>query len=136
MNPIPYLFFNGTCRAALEFYSGIFGTSPEIMDASGMPDEYPVPEDKKNWVMHGSLPIGEGSLMASDNIMGESAKMAGCGIQLDLPTAAEGESIFDKLSDGGTVTMAWEPTFWSAGFGTCIDKFGTHWMIGTSEQPA
>ena len=135
MNPTPYLFFNGTCREALGFYAGIFGSEPVLMDASGMPPEYAVPDDRKDWIMHGSVKIGDGEIMASDNVTGESANMAGCGIQLDLPTAAEGKAIFDKLADGGEVTMAWEPTFWSAGFGTCTDKFGTLWMVGTSEVP-
>lgn len=135
MNPTPYLFFNGNCREALTFYAELFGSKPEIMEASGMPEEFSVPGDKKDWVMHGSLQIGDGMLMASDSIFGDSERMSGCSVQLDLPTAAEGKAIFDKLAEGGEVTMVWEPTFWSAGFGTCTDKFGTQWMIGTSEMP-
>ncbi|MEL7343488.1 MAG: glyoxalase/bleomycin resistance/extradiol dioxygenase family protein [Pseudomonadota bacterium] len=134
MKPVPYLFFNGDCRAALAFYAELFGTEPDVMEASGMPEDVPVPDDKKDWVMHASLTIGEGMLMASDNIFGESDKMSGCGIQLDLPTAEAGKALFDRLAEGGEITMPWEPTFWSAGFGTCTDRFGTQWMIGTSEM--
>ena len=136
MQPCPYLFFNGDCRAALNFYGDIFGSTPNLMDASGMPAEYQVPEDRKGWIMHGTVAVGDGTLMASDNVTGTSDAMAGCGIQLDLPTAAEGKAVFDKLAEGGEVTMAWEPTFWSAGFGTCTDQFGVRWMIGTSEAPS
>lgn len=132
----PYLFFNGNCREALEFYAGIFGGTPDIMTADGMPPEYEVPDDQKDWIMHGSLKVRDGLLMASDTFTGTSDPMAGCGIQLDYPTSATAKEIFDKLADGGEITMAWEPTFWSAGFGTVTDKFGIRWMIGCDEAPA
>ncbi|MEO0830645.1 MAG: VOC family protein [Pseudomonadota bacterium] len=134
MAPVPYLFFNGTCRDALTFYGEVFGSAPTLMDASGMPAEYAVPEDRKGWIMHGSVEIEGGTLMASDNVTGTSDAMAGCAIQLDMPTAAEGEAVLQKLAQGGEVTMAWEPTFWSAGFGTCTDRFGIRWMVGTTEE--
>ena len=135
MSLSPYVFFNGSCRAALTFYGEIFGSTPELMDASGMPPDIPVPEDRKDWIMHGSVPVAGGVLMASDDVFDESAPMAGCGVQVDMPTAADGKAVFDALAEGGQVRMAWEPTFWSAGFGTLTDKFGIRWMIGTSEAP-
>jgi len=133
MSLCPYLFFNGTCREALRFYGEVFGTTPEIMDASGMPPEYEVPEDRKGWVMHGHLAIGGGMLMASDNVTGTSPPMAGCAVQVNLPSAAEAKTVFDKLAEGGEITMPWTPTFWSAGFGTLTDRFGIPWMVGTDE---
>ena len=136
MTPTPYLFFNGTCREAMSFYASIFGGSPELMDASGMPPEYSVPDDRKNWIMHAYLPVGEGGIMASDNVMGESDSMAGCYVQLNYPTTAEARSVFDKLAAGGETTMPFEPTFWTAGFGILVDRFGTRWMINSDEPPA
>lgn len=136
MSISPYLFFNGTCRAALSRYGEIFGAKPQLMEASGMPSDFPVPEDRKDWVMHGSLAIAGGTLMASDNIMGSSEPMAGTAVQLSYDTAAEAKTIFDALADGGEITMPWAPTFWSAGFGTLTDQFGVHWMVGCEEPPA
>lgn len=136
MTIAPYIFFNGDCRAALAFYGAIFGTTPEIMSAAGMPDDFPVPEDRKDWVMHGMLKVGQGTLMASDNLFGESADMQGCAVQLSFDTANEARAIFDRLAEGGEITMPWAPTFWSAGFGTLTDRFGTHWMVGCEEPPA
>ena len=136
MTPTPYLFFNGTCRDAMAFYASIFGGSPELMDASGMPPEFPVPEDRKNWIMHASLPVGNGSIMASDNVMGESDPMAGCSVQLNYPTTAEARDVFDKLAEGGETTMPFEPTFWTAGFGMLVDRFGIRWMVNSDEPPA
>lgn len=136
MTIAPYIFFNGDCRAALEFYATIFGTTPEIMYADEAPDDVPVSEDRKGWVMHGMLKVGQGMLMASDNLFGESADMQGCAVQLDFDTAAEAQAIFDQLADGAEITMPWGPTFWCAGFGTLVDRFGTHWMVGCQEPPS
>lgn len=134
MQPIPYIFFNGTCREALTSYGAIFGTSPEFMLAGDMPPgEMDIPDDRKDWIMHGSLKVGDGTLFASDNIMGESAKMDGCSVMIEAQTRDEAKGYFDKLADGGDITMPFSPTFWSAGFGMIRDRFGMSWMVGCHE---
>ncbi|MCR9137493.1 MAG: VOC family protein [Alphaproteobacteria bacterium] len=135
MTPTPYLFFNGQCAEALAAYADIFGGEiMETMPASQMPPDFPVPDDRKDWIMHARLRIADGYLMASDNIMGNSEAMAGASVMMSFPTAAEGKSVFDRLCEGGDVQMAWAPTFWSAGFGTLTDRFGVKWMIGCDEE--
>lgn len=137
MSPTPYLFFAGQCAEAIEAYAEILGA--EILDrmpASDMPPEYPVPDEKKDWVMHSRLKVGDGELMASDNLFGEAPDMAGSAVMLNYATAAEGKAVYDRLAEGGTVEMEWAPTFWSAGFGTLTDRFGVKWMIGCEEPPA
>ena len=137
MKPSPYLFFDGQCGEAIDTYADILGA--EILDrmpASNMPPEYPVPEEKKDWVMHSRLKVGEGEIMASDNLFGEVPDMAGAAVMLSYETAAEGKAVYDKLADGGNVEMEWAPTFWCAGFGTLTDRFGVKWMIGCDEPPA
>ena len=137
MTPTPYLFFSGQCAEAIEAYAEIFGGEiDQRMPASEMPPEFPVPDDRKDWVMHSRIKIGDGFLMASDNLMGETSGMAGSSVMLSFPTADEAKAVFDKLADGGDVEMAWAPTFWSAGFGTLTDRFGINWMIGCDEEPA
>ena len=137
MTPTPYLFFNGQCAEAIAAYAEIFGGEiMEHMPASDLPPEYPLPDDRKDWVMHSRVKIGDGYLMASDNIMGESAGMEGCSVMMSFPETARAKDVFDKLADGGDVEMAWAPTFWSAGFGTLTDRFGIKWMIGSDEMPA
>lgn len=137
MTPTPYLFFNGQCADAITAYAEIFGGEiVERMPASQMPAEYPVPEDRRGWIMHATIKIGDGFLMASDNLMGETTGMAGSSVMMSFPAVAEAKAAFDKLADGGEVQMAWAPTFWSAGFGTLTDRFGTKWMIGCDEAPA
>lgn len=135
MHPTPYLLFNGNCAEAMAAYAKIFGSEVNTaMKAGEMPD-VPIPDDRKDWIAHSDLKIGDGVLMASDNIFGQPEPMAACSVMLSYPTTAEARAIFDKLADGGAITMAFEPTFWSAGFGTCTDRFGVHWMIGTDEEP-
>lgn len=136
MKPIPYLFFNGNCAEAMAGYASIFGGTPELMPASGMPPEFPVPEARKHWIMHGSLAVGDGILMASDNIMGETGAMTGCAVTISMPTLADAREVFDKLAEGGEITMPFAPTFWSAGFGALTDRFGVRWMIGCDEAPS
>lgn len=137
MHIAPYVFFNGNCAEALDFYIDALGAELHMkMLASEMPPDpdFTIPDDKKDWIMHANIMIGDAGIMMSDNIMGESAEMDGCSIMLNYPTAAEAKSIFDKLADGADIDMPWAPTFWSAGFGTLRDKFGVRWMVGTDEQ--
>ena len=132
MQPTPYVFLNGTAREALTAWGDIFGTTPEIMSAADMPPgQMDVPEDRRDWVMHGSLRIGDGMLMASDNIFGTSDAMAGCNVWVAARTFDEARTTFRRLAEGGEVTMPFEPTFWSKGFGTCVDRFGIRWMVDT-----
>ncbi|MCP4998512.1 MAG: glyoxalase/bleomycin resistance/extradiol dioxygenase family protein [Hyphomicrobiales bacterium] len=136
MTPTPYLFFNGQCAEAIAAYADIFdGEIMEQMPASELPPEYPVAEDRKSWIMHSRISIGDGFLMASDDIMGDGTVMAGSSVMVSLPTASEGSAVFDRLAEGGEVQMAWSPTFWSAGFGTLTDCFGIKWMVGCDEEP-
>jgi PhnB protein len=136
MQPTAYLFFNGQAREAIKSYAETFGAKmPEIMTMEGAPPGMDIPADRKNWVMHCEMAIGEGKLYLSDDFMANSPAMDGCSVMVSLPTAKEGKAIYDKLAKGGQVRMAWEPTFWSAGFGTLTDRFGIRWMVGTDEAP-
>ncbi|MEO1602443.1 MAG: VOC family protein [Pseudomonadota bacterium] len=136
MTPTPYLFFNGTCAEALATYAQVFGGEvTEMMPASQLPAEYAVPEDRRDWVMHACLTIGQGRIMASDDVTGQATPMAGCSVMMSLASAGEAKAAFNALAEGGTVGMAFAPTFWSAGFGVLTDRFGTKWMIGTDEAP-
>ncbi|WP_296428130.1 VOC family protein [Yoonia sp.] len=130
MKPTPYLFFNGQARDAIAAYAEIFEVAvPAFMTMADGPPEMDIPEDRKSWVMHCEMQIGEGSVMLSDDFSANSPAMEGCSVMVSLPTAVAGKAVFDKLADGGEIRMAWEPTFWSAGFGTLTDKFGIRWMV-------
>jgi len=134
MQVIPYLFFNGNCAEAMETYARILGGKiTQKFPASAAPAEIPVPDDRKDWVMHSELTVDDRRIFASDDIMGESPPMAGTSIMLGFKTVDEGKRVFDELADGGAVSMPFGPTFWSAGFAAFTDRFGTRWMIDCEE---
>ena len=139
MHPTPYLFFNGTCRAAMEHYAEVFGAEIEAMMAyADLPpsEGMEVPADRADWIMHATIlwPDG-GSLMASDTISADQPRMEGNSISMALPDVAAARAAFDRLADGGEIGMPFGPTFWTPGFGTLRDRFGTRWMI-TTDAPA
>ena len=133
MNPTPHLTFQGTCREAMETYARIFGGEIDmIMKASELPG-VTVPPEKADWIGHCGLVLGDGMILAADDIFGGTPPMGGCSISINMPTTGEGKAAFDKLAEGGSVRMDYQPTFWSPGFGTLTDRFGIHWMVGSDE---
>ncbi|MWB77860.1 VOC family protein [Pseudooceanicola sp. 216_PA32_1] len=135
MQPVPYLFFNGTCAAAMTHYAEVFGTADRLvlMTLDAAPDEVRAQLPGVSGVMHAALPVGSGWIYASDDLGTEpSPAMAGCNIAVDLPDDAETRRVFDRLAEGGEVRMPLEPTFFAPLFGTLTDRFGTRWMVMTA----
>ena len=128
---IPYLTFGGTCHAAMTFYADVFGTEIDMMMRAGEMPDFPVPDDKKDLIAHMNIKFAGGELYASDAIMGEASVMAGASVMVALPTKDAAETAFNKLAEGGEITMPFAAMFWAEGFGTLIDRFGIHWMIST-----
>jgi PhnB protein len=132
MKPLtPYLFFDGDCRDAMNFYQDCFGGSLELMTyADGPADACPgggvADKDK---IMHACLTAGDLVLMASDNPMGPPLAGDAVSISVHCESVAETERLFAALGRGGTVKMALADTFWGAHFGMLADRFGFHWML-------
>ena len=130
-----YLHFNGNCREVFEFYRSIFGGEFEMISTfrEGPPD-MPIAEDVLDQVMHVSYPIGTSVLMGSD-VPAEFGPSPVQGSNFSISYTAgskeEADTLFAKLSDGGTATMPMEDQFWGAYFGSCIDKFGISWQLST-----
>ncbi|SFO86946.1 VOC family protein [Tranquillimonas alkanivorans] len=133
MQPIPYLFFKSTCAEAMRTYAGIFGGTPEIMTFDQMPDggRSGMPDMPGDAVMHAALKMGDGWLYASDDPSCKSSAMSGCSVAVSFPTVDEARRVYDALAERGEVRMAFEPTFWSPGFGMLNDRFGISWMVMT-----
>ena len=45
----------------------------------------------------------------------------------------QAEQVFRQLSDGGTIQMPFEETFWAVRFGVVVDRFGIGWMINVGK---
>jgi PhnB protein len=128
----PYLIFNGTCEPAFKFYEQVLkGKIATMMRFGETPAAEHVPAEYANKIMHATLKIGEQVIMASDeHPMHPYEGIKGSGVALHCDNVAEGERVFNALSDGAlVVTMPLQETFWAARFGMLTDKFGVPWMI-------
>jgi PhnB protein len=129
----PYLNFDGTCREAFTFYAGLFGGEIGMMMTWGeSPMAGEMPPEMRDRVMHVSLSLGPTTLMGSDAPPDRFQPAQGIWVSLSLDDEAEAERLFAGLSDGGSVAMALEPTFWAKRFGMVTDRFGTPWMLNCS----
>ena len=125
----PYLAFNDTCEAALNFYKDIFdGEIVGLMRFGDSPME--ISEDAKNRVMHATFNFGNNSFMASDSMPGQDAPdCSNITMSLGTNDMEATNTTFSALAEGGRINMPLEDTFWGARFGMLTDKFGINWMI-------
>lgn len=130
----PYLNFNGDCGAALKFYEGVLGAKVTFSMTWGeMPGAEEFPAETHKLIMHASLNIGDNVVMAADSPPGHYKEPTGMNVSIHTAEVPEGERIFNALAEGGKVTMPFQKTFWSPGFGMCVDRFGIPWMVNCEE---
>ena len=126
-----YLFFDGRCEEALEFYKKAVGAKVEMMMRNKESPEPPPPGMKPppEKIMHASFHIGDTRVLASDGMCGGAPKFQGFSLALDAKDDAEAKRLFNALSDGGKVQMPLTPTFFASSFGMLTDRFGVGWMV-------
>lgn len=133
MQVTPYLFFDGRCEEAIEFYKRALGAEVGMMMRNKeSPDPHPpgmLPPGSENKIMHASLRIGDTMVMASDGHAKGNPKFEGFSLSLNAKNEAEAERLFAALSEGGQVRLPLSKTFFSPRFGMLADKFGMGWMI-------
>ena len=130
-----YLFYDGNCEEAFKWYAKIFGVDNLYMQRfRDIPGESPFSKDMDDKVMHVALSLEGGCLMGSDDLTENYQKPTGMAVSLNFDNVEEARGIFEKLSEGGTVRMKFEPTFFSPGFGVLEDKFGIPWMVNTEQE--
>jgi PhnB protein len=125
-----YLFYNGNCEAAFKYYEKVLGGKIEFMLRAdeGPADMKPEPGFEKK-IMHARMAIGGQILMASDAPPGRFHKPQGFAVSLTVPNLAEAEKTYKALAEGGAENMPFGKTFFSKGFGMCVDQFGAPWMV-------
>jgi PhnB protein len=129
----PYISFAGDARQAMEFYADVFSGSLTLRtygDISGQDG----PEAEQ--IMHGMLETENGfTLMGADTPPGMPHN-AGDNIAVCLSgdDAEDLRGYWEKLSDGGTVSVPLEKQMWGDEFGACVDKFGISWMVDILPQ--
>ena len=131
-----YLTFSGDCEAAFRFYEQCLKAKIEAMiPHEGTPAGEHVPPEWRKKILHARLVAGNTALMGSDAPPGRYQKPQGITVSVSLADAAEGERIFKALTEGGQIQMPFQQTFWAAGFGMLVDRFGIPWMVNV-EKPA
>ena len=131
-----YLFFDGDCGDAFDFYASVFGGELAMKTTyAEAPPEMGVTDDIGDRIMHVTMQLGDEVLMGSD-IWGEGVGkgMAGGNFAISYTpsTRKEADELFASLMDGGDVSMPMQETFWGAYFGQGTDRFGVMWMINTN----
>jgi PhnB protein len=126
----PYLFFEGRCDEAIEFYRDALGAEvTALMRYKDNPDRdssRPGPDDK---IMHANLRIGETAVMVSDGLCSGLPNFQGFSLTLSLASEAQASRMFQTLAEGGKILMPLAQTFYSPLFGMVADRFGVQWMI-------
>lgn len=132
----PYLFFNGRCEEAAEFYRQALGAEETMMMRfSEIPpsEASPVSPDSSHKIMHMSLKIGDTTIMMSDGMNDGQPKFEGFSLSLTTSGEDEARRLFGLLAESGEVQMPIGAKFWSPCFGMVADKFGVSWMVTVVE---
>jgi PhnB protein len=129
----PYLFFDGRCEEAIEFYRRTLGAEVTMLmrfkDCPEPQQQGMVPPGAEDKVMHSSFQIGETTVLASDGRCLGQPSFQGFSLSLTAPSDAEAGRLFAALAEGGQVQMPLTKTFFASSFGMVADRFGVSWMV-------
>ena len=132
----PYLFFNGSCEEAVEFYKKALGAKVVmLMRYKDSPEPHApgkLPAGSENKVMHVSFRVGDTNVMASDGFCTGHTDFQGFSLSLTVAHETEADLVFTALAHGGQVQMPLNKTFWSPRFGMVTDRFGVGWMVSVA----
>jgi PhnB protein len=134
MHVSPYLSFKGNCEQAFKFYEKVLGGKIEgIMTWGATPMAKEVPPDWQNKIIHARLVLDGQDVYGADAPPQYYQQPQGFSVSLGVKQVAEAERVFKALAENGTVKMPLQQTFWSAGFGMLIDRFGIPWQVNTEQ---
>lgn len=125
----PYLFFEGRCEEAMEFYRKALDAKVErVMKYKEGPQSpgMKMPPEK---VMHAAFKVGDTQVLASDGNCSGKPHFQGISLTVTARDGAHAKSVFNALADGGKVDQPLIKTFFSSNFGMLTDKFGVGWMV-------
>ena len=127
----PYLNFDGDARQALDFYRAVFGGELSVMTFGELGNPDPAVADR---IMHGQLETPAGHTLMCSDIMPGMPFIPGTTITVSLSgdDADELHGYWDRLGEGGTVTVALAKQIWGDEFGQLTDRFGVGWLVNVS----
>jgi PhnB protein len=139
MNVQPYVFFDGKCEEALEFYKNAVGAKVDmVMRFKEAPPEMQAQmgPGSKDKVMHAAFHIGDTQILASDGECNGKPAFQGFSLSITAADDKEAEKLFGALGKGGKVTAPLSETFFASRFGMLADKFGVNWMVMAEKKAA
>jgi len=129
MHVQPYLCFEGRCQEAIDFYVQALGAEVlgvrRFADAPGLAG----PSMDPAKVMHACIRVGTTEIFMGDGMLAGNLDFKGFSLSLMADGDEQGRRFFSALSEGGSVKVALNPTFFATSFGICTDKFGVSWMV-------
>lgn len=131
----PHLCFDGHCRAAFLRYQQLFGGTVTMLTYGESPMASSVDSRWHDRIVHATLRFDDVELAGADQLPRDYRKPQGMFVLLTVEDGAEAERIFSSLAEGGEIHVAFQRTFWSAGYGALVDRFGVPWEI-SSARPA
>ena len=134
---VPYLGFNGNCADAMRFYErALDGKIELMMSGADSPMAAQMPKEFAHRIMHARLALPGGGMVYGGDCPPQMkyAGIHGVSLTLNFDTVAKATTAFNALAEGGTISMALQPMFWSKIFGIVKDKFGTPWMVNGELQ--
>jgi PhnB protein len=135
MQAQPYLFFEGRCDEAIEFYKRALGAKVDmLMRFKEAPDQSMISQGSAEKVMHAAVRVGDAQILMSNGRCQGNANFNGFSLAVSASSEAEAERMFNALADGGQVRMPMAKTFFSSRFGIVGDKFGVGWMVLVAQQ--
>jgi len=137
MRVTTHLSFDGQCREAFERYRDILGGEIRTMLSYGeSPMAAEVEPRFRDRIVHATLEFADGELAGTDMLPPDFARPRGFSVLVTFDETAEAERVFSMLAEGGEIGLAFQPTFWSAGFGVVVDRFAVPWEVTSAEPPA
>ena len=130
----PYLSFKDNTREVMEYYKSVFGGELVLRTFKDFKASKDPSED--DLIMHSVLEVSSDLMfMASDTPVRLEYK-PGNNFSMSLTGDDEAKlsDYFEKLSQGGNITMPLEKSMWGDKFGMVIDKYGIQWLVNISQN--
>jgi PhnB protein len=133
-----YLYFNGNCEQAFQFYESTFVGKIEYIGRYKdlAPEARAIfPNTIDDQIMHITLRINADLILMGADRVEQNPQISNFAIYINTSTKSEAQNIFDLLSSEGSILVPLENQFWNSSYGQCIDKFGISWKVNWSEDP-
>lgn len=125
----PYLYFNGRCEEALEFYRNAIGATTRVVSRFKDNPALAAPAGSEDSILHAELKIGDSTILASDGQGTGPFEFRGFSLSITASTEAEAEKLFANLSNEGSIQVPLSATPFASRFGMLRDRYGVHWIV-------